>query len=129
MLYALKKHGDKAVIHGLRGKPSNRRIAEKIQQKAIKILSMEEYAGFGGWWPAGRWPGLWTAIRRRRTRACWSGGCCGTGACKRGYTDKAGLFQTAPKTKREEQRRGKGSGAAAADANRPRVAGLPRNLP
>lgn len=45
------------------------------------------------------------------------------------YTDKAGLFQTAPKTKREEQRRGKGSGAAAADANRPRVAGLPRNLP
>ena len=47
LLYALKKHGDKAVIHGLRGAPSNRRIAEKIQQKAIQILSGEEYAGFG----------------------------------------------------------------------------------
>ncbi len=47
LLYALKKHGDKAVIHGLRGAPSKRRIAEKIQQKAIKILSGEEYAGFG----------------------------------------------------------------------------------
>jgi predicted ArsR family transcriptional regulator len=33
LLYALKKRGDKAVMHGLRGKPSNRRIAEKIEQK------------------------------------------------------------------------------------------------
>jgi len=47
LLYALKKHGDKTVMHGLRGGPSNRRIAEKIQQKAVKILSGEEYAGFG----------------------------------------------------------------------------------
>jgi hypothetical protein len=47
LLYALKKRGDKAVIHGLRGAPSNRRIAEKIQQKAIKILCAEEYTGFG----------------------------------------------------------------------------------
>ena len=29
LLYALKKRGDKAVIHGLRGKPSNRRIEER----------------------------------------------------------------------------------------------------
>lgn len=47
LLYALKKRGDKAAIHGLRGAPSNRRIAGKIQQKAIKILSTEDYAGFG----------------------------------------------------------------------------------
>ena len=26
LLYALKRRGDKAVVHGLRGKPSNRRI-------------------------------------------------------------------------------------------------------
>jgi 3'-phosphoadenosine 5'-phosphosulfate sulfotransferase (PAPS reductase)/FAD synthetase len=33
LLYALKKRGDKAVIHGLRGKPSVRRIDESIEQQ------------------------------------------------------------------------------------------------
>jgi transposase len=47
LLYALKKRGDKAVIHGLRGKPSKRRIEEKIQQKAVRILSGDDYRGFG----------------------------------------------------------------------------------
>ncbi len=47
LLYALKKRGDKAVVHGLRGKPSNRRIEEGIEQKALKILSMPVYQGFG----------------------------------------------------------------------------------
>jgi DNA-binding Lrp family transcriptional regulator len=47
LLYALKKRGDKAVVHGLRGKPSNRRIEEDVEQKAVKVLSMPVYAGFG----------------------------------------------------------------------------------
>ena len=47
LLYALKKRGDKAVIHGLRGVPSQRRIEAKIQRKAMEILSGEDYAGFG----------------------------------------------------------------------------------
>lgn len=47
LLYGLKKHGDKGVVHGLRGVPSKRKIAEKIQQKAMRILSGEEYRGFG----------------------------------------------------------------------------------
>src|SRR5437899_2434150 len=46
-LYALKKHGDKAVGHGLRGRPSNRRIEEKIEKRAVKILSTPMYQGFG----------------------------------------------------------------------------------
>jgi transposase len=46
LLYALKKHGDKAVIHGLRGKPSNRRIEESIEREAVKILSAPVYRGF-----------------------------------------------------------------------------------
>src|ERR1035437_6095018 len=41
LLYALKKRGDKAVIHGLRGKPTNRRIEEDIEREAVKILSAE----------------------------------------------------------------------------------------
>ena len=47
LLYALKKRGDKAVIHGLRGKASNRRIDESIQKEAVKILSAPDYEGFG----------------------------------------------------------------------------------
>ena len=47
LLYALKKRGDKAVVHGLRGKPSNRRIAEDVERKAVKILSAPVYEGFG----------------------------------------------------------------------------------
>ena len=41
LLYALKKHGDKAVIHGLRGKPSPRRIEEEIEKEAVKLLSAD----------------------------------------------------------------------------------------
>jgi len=47
LLYALKKRGDKAVIHGLRGKPSNRRIDEAIEREVVKILSADVYRGFG----------------------------------------------------------------------------------
>src|SRR5579863_10444101 len=47
MLQALKQHGDKAVIHGLRGQPSNRKIEEKIERQAVKILSLPVYEGFG----------------------------------------------------------------------------------
>ena len=47
LLKALKKCGDKAVVHGLRGKPSNRRIEEATEKEAVKILSAEVYAGFG----------------------------------------------------------------------------------
>jgi hypothetical protein len=47
LLYALKKRGDKAVIHRLRGRPSKRRIEERIEQEAVKILSAPEYKGFG----------------------------------------------------------------------------------
>lgn len=47
LLYALKKRGDKAVLHGLRGRPSNRRIEERIQRAAVQILSTPVYKGFG----------------------------------------------------------------------------------
>jgi len=47
LLYALKKRGDKAVIHGLRGKPSNQRIGKSVEEEAIQILSADLYKGFG----------------------------------------------------------------------------------
>ena len=39
LLKALKKRGDKAVIHGLRGRSSPRRLPEATKQAAIRILS------------------------------------------------------------------------------------------
>src|SRR5882757_806619 len=47
LVYALKKRGDKAVIHGLRGKPSNQRIAQSVEEEAMQILSADLYKGFG----------------------------------------------------------------------------------
>jgi biotin operon repressor len=47
LLYALKKHGDKVVVHGLRGRPSNRRIQESTEREAVRILSSPVYQGFG----------------------------------------------------------------------------------
>ena len=47
MLKELGKRGDRAVVHGLRGEESNRKIDGKIRQKAVKILSVEVYRGFG----------------------------------------------------------------------------------
>ena len=47
LLVELEVRGDGAVIHGLRGRASNRRIAEEARKKAIRILSREVYRGFG----------------------------------------------------------------------------------
>jgi transposase len=47
LLDGLRQRGDKAVVHGLRGKPSNRKIEEEIEREAVKILSVPVYAGFG----------------------------------------------------------------------------------
>jgi hypothetical protein len=47
LIYALKKQGDKAVVHGLRGRPSNRKIAESVEREAVEILSVPVYGGFG----------------------------------------------------------------------------------
>jgi hypothetical protein len=47
LLKALNKRGDKAVIHGLRGRPSPHKLPETTKQEAIRILSEPVYAGFG----------------------------------------------------------------------------------
>jgi transposase len=47
MLRSLKERGDKAVIHAGRGRPSNRKLAMEVEQRAIEILSQDVYQGFG----------------------------------------------------------------------------------
>ncbi len=46
MTQRIATKGDRAINHGLRGQPSPRRIAEKIEQKAVTIIA-REYADFG----------------------------------------------------------------------------------
>jgi hypothetical protein len=43
----LKSQGDKAVMHGLRGRASNRKRSDKDRDKIVRILSQEVYHGFG----------------------------------------------------------------------------------
>src|SRR5258708_29101948 len=46
LLRALKRRGDKAVSHGLRGLPSNRKINADTRQEALAVLSKPVYRGF-----------------------------------------------------------------------------------
>src|SRR6202051_3763837 len=47
LIYGLKKRGYKSVVHGLRGRPSNQRIGQSVEEEAIQILSADLYKGFG----------------------------------------------------------------------------------
>src|SRR5712692_8193949 len=47
LLARMEGEGDGVVVHGLRGVPSNRRIATRIQEKALKILRQPEWHDFG----------------------------------------------------------------------------------
>ena len=42
LLARMEEEGDEVVVHGLRGRPSNRRIDEAIQTKAVKYLKQPE---------------------------------------------------------------------------------------
>src|SRR5450755_2862359 len=43
LLKRLKGKGDRALVHALRGRPSNRKLDEKTKQKALEILGREVY--------------------------------------------------------------------------------------
>ena len=47
LLKQLKANGDKAIVHALRGRRSNRKLDEKVRQTALEILGRKVYAGFG----------------------------------------------------------------------------------
>jgi hypothetical protein len=47
LLGKLKDEGDRSVIHGLRGRASKRKVSEAKREKAVRILSQQEYRDFG----------------------------------------------------------------------------------
>ncbi len=47
LLAEMTAKGDAVVVHGLRGHPSNRRIAEEIRVRAMKIIKTPDWHDFG----------------------------------------------------------------------------------
>jgi len=47
LLRRLKENGDQVVVHGLRGRSSNRKTSQADRDKIVRILSEEVYRGFG----------------------------------------------------------------------------------
>src|SRR5437879_5147058 len=46
LLFRLEEYGDRAVIHGLRGRPSHRRLAARLELKILRRVR-QRYADFG----------------------------------------------------------------------------------
>src|SRR5436309_1212575 len=46
LLVRVKKEGDRGVVHGLRGRVSNRRLPEKVRRQALKLVQAQ-YRDFG----------------------------------------------------------------------------------
>ena len=46
LLARMRQQGDRAVVHGLRGGRSNRKIAEAVREKAVQLVK-KEYSDFG----------------------------------------------------------------------------------
>jgi transposase len=47
LLKRMAKQGDAVVVHGLRGRPSNRKLSAKTQRQALAILKQPEWHDFG----------------------------------------------------------------------------------
>jgi prolyl-tRNA editing enzyme YbaK/EbsC (Cys-tRNA(Pro) deacylase) len=47
LLQRMKKRGDAVVVHGLRDRASNRKIASQTQKRAIEVLKQAEWHDFG----------------------------------------------------------------------------------
>ena len=47
LLKRMKKQGDRVVVHGLRGRASNRKITAKVQVRALEILQQPDWHDFG----------------------------------------------------------------------------------
>jgi len=47
LLVKLRKQGDGAVVHARRGRPSNRKLDDKVKTEALTMLKQQIYRGFG----------------------------------------------------------------------------------
>ena len=48
LLQRMKREGDRVVVHGLRGRASNRKIASQVESRAIEILKQPDWHDVSG---------------------------------------------------------------------------------
>src|SRR5205823_2585079 len=117
LLARMKTEGDGVVLHGLRGRSSNRKIAEDIQKQAVGFLRQPDWHDFG--------PKLGAFCEARRDprkhgravgvfRALWPDG---------GYLHGSRLDIYGGATSRRKQATGTGGGSSDADWAGPAGAG------
>ncbi|MGH9627669.1 MAG: helix-turn-helix domain-containing protein [Bryobacteraceae bacterium] len=56
LLKQLKARGDSAVIHALRGRPSNRKLGKEDRQKTVAVLSQPVSGLWSKRWRTNTWP-------------------------------------------------------------------------
>src|SRR5450759_4524902 len=71
LLKRMSKQGDAVVVHGLRGRPSNRKLPAKTRRQAVAILKQPEWHDFGPTFAANSWP---SGIRSRWAKRPCAGG-------------------------------------------------------
>jgi hypothetical protein len=69
--------GDRAVVHGLRGRPSNRRIAGSVRAKAMKLLAGEASHDFGPTLASEHLARIGIQVSRERCARGWPKRVCG----------------------------------------------------
>src|ERR1700680_4347786 len=47
LLRQMKQRGDKIVVHGLRGRASNRKLADQTRKRALEVLGQPDWHDFG----------------------------------------------------------------------------------
>jgi len=71
LLRRMKKDGDEVVVHGLRGRASNRKLPAQTQKQALVILREPDWHDLEPLSPASNWP--------RGTRSAWAKRPCADG--------------------------------------------------
>jgi len=133
LLARMKTDGDAVVVHGRRGRSSNRRIEEQTQARVVELLKQPEWYDFGptfaseqlssgttsasarrrcadGWWRQGYGRRSRASSARRisgdRGGADTASWCSGTRPLTTGWRgDRAGIFMVAPRAKESAQQR------------------------
>lgn len=72
LLARLRQEGDRGLVHRLRGRRSNRKIPEVLEQRALRQLRQARYAGFGPTLATEHWARHGIAVRRETLRR-WMG--------------------------------------------------------
>jgi len=71
LLLRVRQEGDHGVVHRLRGRPSNRKLPVKVQQRALALLRQKNFAGFGPTFAAEKLPHYAQIRVNRETLRGW----------------------------------------------------------